>query len=200
MDYHIMQFIGTQQNDATLLAAATAQHERFSEKSLSDYDVQVGIFDDLFDKYDGFNGLQRVFKLIKADGISWHDVAPNPSPLLSEYVIAYLQVGLGATSDLTQSSFIANNVGKADTSITPYSVDANVVGDIADAHCSIAAASADSTVAQSSIKSALDSLRKGDYANASIASKKCAQNSDCPHECSCATTTTQQCVARWRAK
>jgi hypothetical protein len=197
MDYHVMQTAGTADNDAALLAAAKAQHEEFGIPGVARYDTEVAMFDDLFDKYGGFEGLQRIFKLIEADGAHWDDLGDNPSALRSHYVIAYLQLGLGTTTDLTASTFTAAGVGKLDDSIS-YTPDPGVVGDIADAHCSIAAATHDPAIAKGTIDAALDKLRHGDYAAAKVASKACQKTDDCPAECGC-DGQSHQCVARWRA-
>jgi hypothetical protein len=196
MDYHIMQVIGQENNDANLQAAATAQHERFALSSSGDYDTEVTMFDQLFDQFGGFGGFAHVFSLVQADGLDWSQVAPNPSALHSAYVIAFLQLGLGVSSDLTQSLFVAHGVGKLDTSVPSYSVDSNAVRGVGNAHCAIAAAKTDPGVSQSTINGALANLRSGNYSAALVTSHACQTSSNCPSECSCASGT-HQCVARW---
>jgi hypothetical protein len=199
MDYHIMQAIGSAQHDDNLLAAADAQHHRMGVKGADEYDPEVEMFDGLFAQYGGFPGLANTFKIIQADGFDdWASVSPNPSALLSEYVMAYLHVGLGIKSDLSQSTFVQAGVGKLDTSIPAYSIDTKAMGDIADAHCSIAAAKKDSSVPAATITTALKNLRAGKYTQAKVKSKACAQASDCADGCGC-DGAAKQCVARWRA-
>jgi hypothetical protein len=199
MDYHIMQAIGNAQHDDNLIAAADAQHHRMGVKGAGEYDPEVEMFDGLFTQFGGFPALANTFKLIQADGFDdWASVSPNPSPLLSEYVMAYLHLGLGAKSDMVQSTFVQAGVGKLDGSIPAYSVDAKAVGDIADAHCSIAAARKDSSVPAATINGAVGNLRAGKYAQAKVKSKACGSASDCFDGCGC-DGATKQCVARWRA-
>jgi hypothetical protein len=197
MDYHVMQVIGTDRNDANLIAAATAQHNRFGIPNASEYDSEVVMFDQLFAQYNGFNGFANVMKLVLADGMHWGSIGTNPSALHSEYVIAFLQLGLGVTSDLTQSLFAASGVGKLDTSVPMYTVSSANVRNIGTSHCSIAAARTDPAIAQSTINSALAKLRSGNFAGARIASRACAQDSQCPGECRCDGAATHQCIARW---
>jgi hypothetical protein len=196
MDFHIMQVIGQQSGNNDLQLSAIAQHNRLGNPSTPDFDSEVGMFDTLFDQHNGFNGFANVFQLVQTDGISWSAIGTNPSPLHSEYVIAFLQLGLGITSDQTQSLFVANGVGTKDTSVPSYTVDSNHIRAIGTAHCSIAAAKNDPNVSQATINNALNNLRSGNFAGANVQSRACSQSSDCPSECACASAS-HQCAARW---
>jgi hypothetical protein len=190
MDYHVMKHIGDQQNDANLQAAALAQHRRFTVPGQGEFDTEVVMFDTFFDRYGGFPAYARVFDIIQKDGLRWPSVAPNPSPLLSEYVMAYLSIGFGSRVNLT-SEFVAAGVGTKDTQIPPYTVSADVVTAIADAHCSIVAATGSTTAA-------LAALRRGDYVNARVPST-CSTR--CPSTTTCACdTVTNTCVAPWAGR
>jgi hypothetical protein len=188
MDYQIMKVIGQQQNDANLQAAATAQHRRMGVPGLSGFDSEVKMFDDFFTQFGGFPAYARVFSLVQADGLNWGAVSPNPSPLLSEYVGAYLSVGFGTRQDLTPT-FVSSGVGTKDTSIPSYSIDPVVIGDIADAHCSIAAATGGTAAARAA-------LQRGDYRNAKVPST-CSL---CPTTTCACDSVTNQCVAPWRGR
>ena len=187
MDYQILLASGMRLNDANLLKAASVQHDRLGVMGKGDFDTEVKLFDDFFTQFGGFPAYARVFKLIQSDGIKWTGVAKNPSPLLSAYVIAYVSLGFGSKEDLT-ATFTAAGVGRKDPATPAYTVDAQVVGDIADAHCAVAAA-ADPTAARAA-------LRKGDYKTAKV---KAACGGKCPAECGC-DQAADQCVALWRAK
>jgi hypothetical protein len=196
MDEQIMRYIGTNQNNQTVLNAASAQHERFADPKQSGFDSEIAMFDNFFSRFGGFPTFARFFSLVRNDGIQWVPVAQDPtytpdnntSPLLSEYVIAYLSLAFGTTSDLTQK-FINAGVGKLDKTITPYKVSTAAVKGIANAHCSIRAAAA----AGVSVSASLAALQKGNYKNA-IATG--GTSSSCPSECSWATTS-RRCVAKW---
>jgi hypothetical protein len=111
-------------------------------------------------------------------------------PLRSEYVIAYLQLGFRTATDLTRSDFVAAGVSHATSQDAAYVVSATNVGDIADAHFSIAAARASGT----NVTSALQKLRAGNFRGAKIANAPCGT---CPGECACSPAAA--CVAPWRA-
>lgn len=200
MDYHIMKVIGEKENNPTVLAAADAQHRRFGIKGLNEYDSEVAMFDSFYDRFGGFDAFSRTFRLIQDDKMQWSDVAPNPSPLLSEYVIAYLQLGFKTKTDLTKSDFVAAGVGTKDTTIPPYTVSPNHVKSIGDAHCSIAGARTDPNVSQSKINTALDHLRHGDFSQAFVTSRSCKQTppDQAPAECSC-NGSSLKWVASWTA-
>lgn len=175
LDAFIMQHIGTAQKNSTLLAAARAQTAEWATNTDSSYNGEVVMFNTFFAKYGGFPAFRKVFALIRGDGIHWKNVAPNPSALLTEYVIAYLQLGFRTTSDLTQSSFVAAGVGtnQWDKTDPSYTVDPSVVLAIANAHCSIKAAGR-------SASAALRALQSGKYQNAlAIGGTQTA----CPSEC-----------------
>jgi len=190
MDEVIMRDLGTNQGNQVLLDAAQAQHERYT---MSEADLEVQMFLKFFDTFGGFPAYNRAFALVRGDGLKWDTVSPgNPSSLRTEYVIAYLQLGFRTASDLTQSSFVAAGVGGPTQQDAPYPVSAANVGDIADAHCSIAAAKAQGA----NVSSQLNNLRHGSFKNAKHASGTCG--TWCPGECGCKSSA-NQCVAKWRA-
>jgi hypothetical protein len=61
-------------------------------------DPLVRMFADLKDQY-GWNMFRTAFKFAIDDGINWSRVGPNPSPVLTNYVVAYLQLGAGKPLD-----------------------------------------------------------------------------------------------------
>jgi len=195
MDYHILEDLGTKLDNSTLQAAATAQHERFGVSTLSGYDPEVAMFDSLLSQFGGFNGFESAFKLIQGDQLVWTVVTPgnppddNISPLLTEYVIAYLQLGFKTGEDLTQTIFVADGVGTLDTTIPPYTVDSNAVLGVANAHCSIRSASA----AGVDTSAALTALQQGHYQDALVAG---GTQATCPSECVWQSAASQ-CVAPW---
>ncbi len=191
MDEVIMRDIGQRTSNQTLLNAATAQHERYTT---SERDPEVLMFLAFFSRFGGFPTYNRVFSLVRGDGVQWDTVSPaNPSALRTEYVIAYLQLGFRTTADLTQSDFVTSGVSRATPQDAAYTISATNVGDIADAHCSIASARNGGT----SVNAFLDKLRHGDFHGARVASAPCG--STCPAECGC-NTQTNQCVAPWRSR
>jgi len=195
MDYHILQDLGTKLNNSTLQAAATAQHERFGVSTLPGYDIEVAMFDSLYTQFGGFTGFENAFKLIQGDKIVWTVVTPgnppdaNISPLLTEYVIAYLQLGFKTGEDLTQTVFVADGVGTLDTETLPYAVDSNAVLGVANAHCSIRSASG----AGVDTSAALTALQQGDYQDALVLG---GASATCPGECMWQSVP-GQCVALW---
>jgi hypothetical protein len=188
MDYRVMETIGNNQNNQTLKYASIAQRDRFINTASGEYDSEVVMFDNFFAQFGGYNAYVNAFKMIQQDGINWSNVSPNPSEKLTEYVIAYLQMGFHTTSDLT-STFVNAGVGTKDTSIASYSVSASVVGQIADARCSIQAAAGQGL----DTSAALSNLRSGDY----TAAKMNVSCTGCPTD-SCHCNSSSQCVARWR--
>ncbi len=193
MDEVVMRDIGTKTANQTLLDAATVQHARFTDPGSGDADPEVGMFLNFFDRFGGFTPYNRAFSLVRGDGLHWDDVSPsNPSPLRTEYVIAYLQMGLRTTADLTESDFVAAGVSGGTDQDLPYSISAATVGDIADAHCSIASARNSGR----SVSAALAALRQGDFTSATLTA---GCGAPCPGECGC-DTAANQCVARWRAR
>jgi F5/8 type C domain len=191
MDYRVMQTIGNSQNNQTLKDAANAQWHRFGDTRSGEYDSEVVMFDSFFTQYGGYNAYVNAFKMIRADGIRWSSVSGNPSEKLSEYVIAYLQMGFQTTGDLT-STFTSAGVGTKDTTIPSYSLSAQVVGDIATARCSIQAGAAQGL----STSTALSNLRSGNYAAANM-NTTCT---GCPTGfCGC-DSVNNRCVAPWKAR
>jgi hypothetical protein len=204
MDYEILQTLGTQQNNATLLAAATAQKDRFdnSAQNPSGYDPEVAMFVNFYNQFcqgspcTGFPAYRRAFGLVVADHISWPSVSAdasytgdnNYSAQLSEYVIAYLQLGFGTTTDLTQA-FVDSGVGSEDTAIPAYTVDPSAVLAIADARCSLVAA----TAAGVDTSTAWSNFLHGNYQNAVVTG---GTQQTCPASCAW-NTSSSQCVAPW---
>jgi hypothetical protein len=167
-------------------------------------DTEVTMFDTLYTKYGGFAYLQNTLKLVKNDALQWN-TGPllNPSELLTEYVIAYLQLGIRTSTDLSQTLFVANGVGcrvcgsemkcgasscpPGSTEVLPYSVSSSVVRAIGTAHCSIAAAKG----AGKEYKTELTNLQQGNYAKA-VASG--GTQAKCPAECRWSNS---KCIAKW---
>jgi hypothetical protein len=191
IDEYVMRMIGTEQGNQTLLAAANAQHERMAVSTLPGYDPEVAMFNTLYNQDGGFTGFANTFALLDADGIALgtHNPNINPSPLLTEYTIAYLQLGIRTKTDLTQSLFVASGVGTLDTTIPAYAVDASAVRAIGNAHCSIRAASA----AGVNVGTALSALQTGNYASATASG---GTQASCPSECAW-NATTSRCAAPW---
>jgi hypothetical protein len=108
--------------------------------------------------------------------------------LLSEYLIAYLSLAFGTTSDLTPV-FVQAGVGTKDDKIKPYKVSSAAVKDIANAHCSIRAA----IVAGRNASRQLMALQNGNYASAIAPG---GTNASCPRECSW-NENQSSCVAKW---
>jgi hypothetical protein len=187
MDEEVFRDLGARQGNSVLTNAATAQHERYTG---SERDPEVLMFLGFFDRFGGFPAYNKVFSLVRADGLRWDSLGvANPSPLRSEYVIAYLQLGLRTTTDLTQSEFVAAGVSHGTSQDAPYVVSPTNVGDIADAHCSIVAARAAGT----NVTSNLTKLRSGDFRGAKVPNAPCG---GCPSECRCSASSV--CVAPWR--
>jgi hypothetical protein len=191
MDEEVFRDLGNRQNNQVLRNAATAQHERYT---ISEPDPQVQMFVRFFDAFGGFAAYNRVFALVRGDGLEWDTVSPsNPSPTRTEYVIAYLQLGFRTTRDLTQSDFVPAGVSRGTEQDAPYTISAANIGDIADAHCSMAAARA----AGRSVTTQLNALRHGNFHGARVANAACGAG--CPAECGC-DAASNQCVAPWRAR
>lgn len=194
MDEQIMKSVGGSKNNQTLLNAAAAQHERFADSSQGTYDSEVAMFDGFFNQYGGFPTLSKFFSLVQTDGLQWVPVAQDPnytpdnntSPLLSEYVIAYLSLAFGTRTDLTQT-FVNAGIGTKDTAITAYTISSAAVLAIGNAHCSIRAAAA----AHVNVSLPLAALQKGNYQNAMATG---GTRSSCPSECA---WTSNACVAKW---
>jgi hypothetical protein len=184
MDAHIMDAVG-------MTDVAKAQSKRFNDPGSGDYDAEVGMFDDIFNIY-GFDGYRQAFSLVKQDNLDWDALGDNPSELRSEYVIAYLS--LPAHKDLSPGMVKAGVGGKTQGFNDPqYPVSAQVIGDIADAHCAIAAAAA---AKASGVDQARGSLKKGDYKGAAAIGHD-GDCTTCPGECACRSGS-NRCVAPWR--
>jgi hypothetical protein len=196
MDEQVMRVIGTKQNNPTLLSAAAAHHQRFGEPGQGRYDSEVAMFNDFYNQFGGFAAYSLFFSLVQQDKMQWKTVAKDPtwtpdnneSALLSEYLIGYLSLAFGTTSDLTPV-FVQAGVGTKDDKISPYTVSSAAVKDIANAHCSIRAA----VGAGHSASRQLIALQNGDYSTA-IASG--GTSGSCPHECSW-NQNQNKCVAKW---
>jgi len=186
-DAALLHDIGIALGNQTLVKAGRAQLRRFTVAGGADYDSEVPIFQELYVRYDGDAAFIRTFELMKQDGIQWSDVSPNPSELLTEYVIAYLHLGSQAKTDLTQSLFVEKGVGSLDTKIAHYEVSSDVVRAVATAHCSIRAAAK----AGKKVSAELQALRTGQYRDA-VASG--GSQSGCPTECSWSSAESR-CVA-----
>jgi hypothetical protein len=204
-----MEAIGTAQNNQTLLLSATAQKNRFDNQSQdpSGYDPEVAMFINFWTQFcqgspcSGFPADSNAFKFVIEDGISWPNVSEDTSysgdndysAQLSEYVIAYLQMGFATTTDQTQT-FVNAGVGSeansqgCTTCLPPtYTVDPAVVWDVAAAHCSIQAAKG----AGVDVTTQLADLQSGNYQNA-IATG--GTEASCPSECA---WSGPQCVPLW---
>jgi hypothetical protein len=190
MDEEVFRDLGARQGNPVLTNAGIAQHERYT---MSERDPEVLMFLSFFDRFGGFPAYNRVFALVRADGLQWDRLGvANPSALRTEYVIAYLQLGLRTAVDLTQSDFVSAGVSRATHQDAAYVISATNVGDNADAHCSIASARASGT----NVTSALSRLRAGDFRGARVPNAPCG--STCPAECACSVSNT--CSARWRGQ
>ncbi|MGB9071655.1 MAG: hypothetical protein WCC22_03215 [Terriglobales bacterium] len=211
-DYEIMQAIGTAQNNSNLLLSATAQKNRLDNQSQypSGYDTEVAMFINFWTQFcqgspcSGFPAYSNAFKSVIEDGISWPNASGDPnftgdnnySAQLTEYVIAYLQMGFATTTDQTQT-FVNAGVGSSAaftqgcTACVPptYTVDPAVVYDVAAAHCSIQAAKATGV----DVTTQLTDLQSGNYQNA-IATG--GTQATCPSECAWSASQTQ-CVPLW---
>jgi hypothetical protein len=180
-----------------IAASAVLQFHRFADpaNSTKKYDSEVVMFLDLFDRFGGFKGYARAFEYaIGEDRLQWTSVShvtsfngdDNHSENLSEYIIAYLQLGFGTDQDLTQM-FRAAGVGTMDKKIAPYEIDSSKIRVIADAHCSIRAA-ADAGV---NVNKQLRALQAGNYRSAMA---RGGSSNSCPIEC---TFRDKSCVARF---
>jgi hypothetical protein len=188
-DWIVLKTMGTEQKNQKLLAASAAQHNRFGVSGVGSYDSEVAMFDKIYTDYGGYVPFQRAFALIKQDGLDWGKISPtNGTALLSAYVIAYLQLGMRTTTDLTKSLFTAYGVGKMDTAISAYTVDPAMVRDIGRAHCSIRGAAAAGT----NVSTRLANLQKGAY---SAALGSSGTQTTCPAECQW--TPSAGCTTKW---
>ena len=195
MDIEVLHYLGNTSGNQNLLNASAAQQERFYDQSQPSYDARVVMFGNFFGSYGGFTAFARMFKLVRQDQLVWTTVAQCPactsdhyySALLSEYVIAYLSMSFGTTTDLTQT-FVQAGVGKYDQNgVMPYAVSSDAVKAIGNAHCSIRAAAGASV----NISAQLAALQAGNYASAMAAG---GSSATCPSECA---WTRNRCVAKW---
>jgi hypothetical protein len=172
MDAFFLKAIGDATNNATLQQAAIHQTSRFDCVGGDGCDKEVVLFNTFFTNYGGFMGFANAFKFLLGDGIRLGNVSPNPSPLLTEYVAAYLQLGFGSSTDLTPM-FVNAGVGTLDTMTPAYTVDPTVVLAVANAHCAIKAGG-------TSANPALQALQHGNYQSATATG---GTQAACPAEC-----------------
>jgi len=192
MGIEFMQFLAEEDNGLsiemkqTLRASAKAQWERFADPSnpIGEYDSQVVMFIDFFNRYGGFDGYAKSFRyafnqdrlrLPVVSKFAEYNGDNNHSENLTEYVMAYLFLGFGVDHDLTPV-FRKAGVGTLDKKIAPYSIEPENIKAIADAHCSIHAAVA----AGIKVNRQIRELQDGNFKHA-IANGGTAQS--CPTEC-----------------
>jgi MYXO-CTERM domain-containing protein len=195
MDFHIMETLGTKNNDQNLLDAAAAQKERFYPDGDS-ADPKVVALDNVFaimPNGDGYAGFSKMFALQSGDGVRWDGLGvPNPDVKRSEYVVAYMSLaarqqvlGILQGPGANGGGGICNNDPDSSPGDDPYLCSEDNINEIATAHCSIAANGKPSDD--------LDAFRSGDYAN--IPSGPCGGS--CPSECGC--DAMNNCVPIWLA-
>ena len=178
-------------------ASALLQFRRFADPGdpMGHYDKEVAMFLDLFDRFGGFKAYARAFEYaFGEDRLQWPLVShvssfngdDDHSENLSEYVIAYLQLGFGTDQDLTPM-FHAAGVGTMDKKIAPYQIDSSRIRMIAEAHCSIRSAMNAGLRANKE----LGALQGGDFRRA-IAEG--GSSGSCPAEC---TFRDNKCTAKF---
>ncbi len=193
MDFHIMNKVGTEDNDNNLITAAAAQKKRFYPGGDSS-DAKVVALDNVYmamPNGDGFAGFSHMFALQSGDGVKWDSLGvPNPDVKRSEYVAAYMSLATGKTvlpllqgPGANGGGNICNNTPDGTQGDAPYTCSEAHIDAIATAHCSIAANNKPSAD--------LSALKGGNYSN--IASGPCG--SSCPSECAC--DSSNHCVAPW---
>ncbi len=193
MDFHIMNTVGTENNDNNLITAAAAQKKRFYPGGDS-ADAKVVALDNVYlamPNGDGFAGFSHLFALQQADGMKWDSLGVNnPDVKRSEYVAAYMSLALGKSAlPLLQGpganggGKICNNTPDGTPSDAPYTCSQAHIDTIATAHCSI--------IANGKPAADLNALRSGKYDT--IASGACGAS--CPSECGC--DAAKHCVAPW---
>jgi hypothetical protein len=182
---------------SALRDSAHAQWERFGNPGsvTGQYDPQVAMFLELLKRPGGFEGYKHAFYYaIGQDHLQWPSVSKmlnftgddNHSENLSEYVIAYLELGFGTEHDMT-SVFRDGGVGTLDKQIPSYKlVKANIKA-VADAHCSIRAA------ANAGIR-VDDQLRSLQLGNFTDALAQGGTSESCPAEC---TFREERCEAKF---
>ena len=193
MDFHVMNTIGVENNDANLVKAAAAQKKRFYPGGDS-ADAKVVALDNVFALMpggDGYAGFSHMFAMQTGDGVKWDGLGvPNPDVKRSEYVVAYMSLAAGQSVLKTLQGPGANgggNICNGTPDGTPtdkaYTCSAANVDAIATAHC---AANANGKKAAD-----MQALRGGNYMN--VASGPCGAS--CPSECAC--DGQSHCVAPW---
>jgi hypothetical protein len=195
MDFHIMNTVGTANDDQNLITAAAAQKKRFYPGGDS-ADAKVVALDNVYlamPNADGFAGFSHLFSLQSTDGVKWDDLGiSNPDVKRSEYVAAYMSLAAGkSVLSLLQGpgdnggGNICNSTPDGTQGDAPYTCDEAHIDAIATAHCAIAANNKPSRD--------LSALKSGNYGN--IASGPCGAT--CPSECAC--DSSNHCVARGSA-
>jgi hypothetical protein len=71
----------------------------------------------------GWEVYQKLFQLVKTDKMAWDKVGTNPSPIKTNYVIAYLSLAYG--ENLGSRFKTAGKVGAADTTVIQAIMDAH---------------------------------------------------------------------------
>jgi hypothetical protein len=196
MDFHVMNLIGTTNNDNNLLTAAAAQKARFYPGGDS-ADAKVVALDNVYGMMpngDGLAGFSHVFALVQGDTMSWGNLGNNPNQKLSEYVVSYMALAVGQNGgqvlqtvqgpSANQGGNICN--GTSDGQDPTYVCSESDVDAIATAHCAVAANGRDSA----------DLTAFHDGNATSVKMGPCG--STCPAECGC-DTSTMNCVAPWLA-
>jgi len=188
MDFHIMNTVGTANNDQNLITAAAAQKKRFYPGGDS-ADAKVVALDNVYlamPNADGFAGFSHLFSMQATDGLG----VSNPDVKRSEYVAAYMSLAAGKSLlSLLQGpgdnggGNICNNTPDGTQGDAPYTCDEAHIDAIATAHCAIAANNKPS--------GDLSALKSGNYGT--IASGPCGAT--CPSECAC--DSSNHCVAPW---
>jgi len=203
MDIEFMRSIANASVNASpllkraLLESAQAQWERYAaaDNPVHEYDPQVVMFLGFFEHFGGFAGYKKAFQYaFDEDRLRWPSVSndrsftgdDNHSENLSEYIVAYLELGFGTSHDMT-SVFRDAGVGTFDKKIPPYKLVKGNIKAIADAHCSIQAA----TNAGIEVKEDLRSLQLGDFKDALA---RGGTRESCPAECTFRNT---QCEAKF---
>src|SRR5450432_1216485 len=193
MDFHIMNTVGTENNDQNLITAAAAQKKRFYPGG-DTADAKVVALDNVYSAMpngDGFAGFSHMFSMQSGDGVKWDNLGvPNPDVKRTEYVAAYMSLATGkSVLSLLQGpganggGNICNNTPDGTQGDAPYTCNEAHIDAIATAHCAIAA--------NNKPGGDLSSLKSGNYS--SIASGPCG--AACPSECAC--DTSNHCVAPW---
>jgi MYXO-CTERM domain-containing protein len=196
MDFHVMNLIGTTNNDNNLVTAAAAQKMRFYPGGDS-ADAKVVALDNVYSmmpSMDGLAGFAHVFSMVKGDNMSWGNLGNNPNETLSEYVVAYMGLAVGQNGGQVlktvqgPSANMGGNIcnGTSDGQDPTYMCSESKVDAIATAHCAVAANGKPSAD--------VSSFQSGNYAGVKMG--PCGAT--CPAECGC-DTNTMNCVAPWIA-